>query len=122
MEIAGQQFFMAKVSKRKEDDISAVCIALSIVLQSGVVQQVAIGAGGLAATPARARTTESLLQGQNLDCNLIDACSHTLAKDFQPISDFRASAAYRRQVTQNLLQNFLQQALSHEALTQEGAA
>jgi xanthine dehydrogenase small subunit len=120
--VVRQQFFMAKVSKRKEDDISAVCLALSIVLQSGVVKQAAIGAGGLAATPARARTTESLLQGQTLDHNLINACSNTLAKDFQPISDFRASAAYRRQVTQNLLQDFLQKALSHDALTQEGAA
>ncbi len=120
--VADQQFFMVKVSKRKEDDIAAVCLALSIVLQAGVVEQVAIGAGGLAATPVRAPATEALLQGQTLNHSLIDACSKSLEQDFQPISDFRASAAYRRQVTQNLLQDFLRQTLLKVDIPQEGAA
>ncbi|MBY0466825.1 MAG: FAD binding domain-containing protein, partial [Burkholderiales bacterium] len=53
-----------KISKRFEDDISAVCLGLRLVLRNGVVAEVSIGVGGVAATPVRALQTQAALLGQ----------------------------------------------------------
>ena len=95
-----------KISKRFDDDISAVCLAIQMTLKDGTVQQVSIGAGGVAATPARARQTEAALLGQPWNADTVMAASAALRAEFQPISDMRASAAYRQTVLGNLLQRF----------------
>ena len=95
-----------KISKRFDDDISAVCLAIQMTLNGGVVQQVSIGAGGVAATPARARQTEAALLGQPWNADTVMAAAAALRAEFQPISDMRASAAYRLTVLGNLLQRF----------------
>jgi xanthine dehydrogenase small subunit len=95
-----------KISKRFDDDISAVCLAIQISLQNGTVQHVSIGAGGVAATPARARQTEAALQGQPWNADTVMVAMATLRAEFQPISDMRASAHYRQTVLGNLLQRF----------------
>jgi hypothetical protein len=53
-----------RISKRFDDDISAVCLVLNLDIAGGTVQRASIGAGGVAATPVRARQTEAALQGQ----------------------------------------------------------
>ena len=95
-----------KVSKRWEDDISAVCLALQVEIAAGVVQHVRIGAGGVAATPARARQTEAALLGQPWTQASIHAAARALQAEFTPLSDLRASSAYRRAVLGRLLQRF----------------
>ena len=95
-----------KISKRFDDDISAVCLAIQMTVKGGVVQQVSIGAGGVAATPARARQTEAALLGQPWTADTVMASAAALRAEFQPISDMRASAAYRQTVLGNLLQRF----------------
>lgn len=95
-----------KISKRFDDDISAVCLAIQMTLDGGVVQQVSIGAGGVAATPARARQTEAALRGQPWNADTVMAAAAALRAEFQPISDMRASAAYRQTVLGNLLRRF----------------
>ncbi len=95
-----------KISKRFDDDISAVCLAIQMILKDGVVQQVSIGAGGVAATPARARQTEAALRGQPWNADTVMAAAAALRAEFQPISDMRASAAYRQTVLGNLLRRF----------------
>ena len=95
-----------KVSKRWEDDISAVCLALQVEVAEGVVQRVRIGAGGVAATPARARATEAALLGQPWTQATLDTAAHALQTEFTPLSDLRASSAYRRAVVGRLLQRF----------------
>ena len=95
-----------KISKRFDDDISAVCLAIQISLQDGVVQHVSIGAGGVAATPARARQTEAALLGQPWNADTVMTAMAALRAEFQPISDMRASATYRHTVLGNLLQRF----------------
>ncbi len=95
-----------KISKRFDDDISAVCLAIQMTLTDGVVAQVSIGAGGVAATPARARQTEAALRGQPWTADTVMAAQAALRAEFQPISDMRASAAYRQTVLVNLLQRF----------------
>ena len=95
-----------KISKRFDDDISAVCLALQLHLDQGQVSHASIGVGGVAATPVRARQTEAALQGQDWNQASVTQAMQTLRQEFQPISDMRASAAYRTQVLGNLLQRF----------------
>jgi xanthine dehydrogenase small subunit len=95
-----------KISKRFDDDISAVCLAIQMTVKGGVVQQVSIGAGGVAATPARARQTEAALLGAAWNADTVMTAMAALRDEFQPISDMRASAHYRRTVLGNLLQRF----------------
>ena len=95
-----------KISKRTEDDISAVCLAVQLHIQGGKVTRASIGAGGVAATPARARATQAALRGQPWNESTVRAAIDTLRAEFSPISDMRASGDYRRQVLGNLLWRF----------------
>lgn len=93
-----------KVSKRFEDDISAVCLAICLELKDGKVVQASIGAGGVAATPVRAVKTEAVLSGHAWTQATVTQAINTLRLEFEPISDMRASSSYRTQVLGNLLQ------------------
>lgn len=105
--VADQDFLRVyKISKRFDDDISAVCLAIRMTVAEGVVQQVSIGAGGVAATPVRARQTEAALLGQSWTADTVMAATATLRAEFKPISDMRASAHYRQTVLGNLLQRY----------------
>lgn len=95
-----------KISKRYDDDISAVCLVVNLALQDGRVARVRMGAGGVAATPARAARTEALLQGRPWTLEAAQEAGRMLRSEFQPISDMRASAAYRAEVLGNLMQRF----------------
>jgi xanthine dehydrogenase small subunit len=95
-----------KISKRFDDDISAVCLALCLTQENGIVTAASIGVGGVAATPVRAVQTQAALVGQPWTLATALAAAAALRAEFQPISDMRASAAYRRQVLGNLLQRF----------------
>jgi xanthine dehydrogenase small subunit len=95
-----------KISKRFEDDISAVCLAIRLHIQDGTVHTASIGAGGVAATPVRARKTEAVLKGVAWNAATVAKAMQVLQGEFAPISDMRASASYRRQVLGNLLQRF----------------
>src|SRR5690606_19846121 len=93
----GQLLAAYKVSKRFDDDISAVCLVLNLQLEGGTVVRARIGAGGVAATPARARQTEAALAGQPWSEATARRAAAVLQAEFQPISDMRASAHYRRE-------------------------
>jgi xanthine dehydrogenase small subunit len=104
---AGAELLRAyKISKRYDDDISAVCLALNLRIEDGAVAAASIGAGGVAATPARARGTERFLLGKPWIQETVQAAIGVLRAEFQPLSDMRASAAYRSEVLGNLLQRF----------------
>jgi xanthine dehydrogenase small subunit len=92
-----------KVSKRQEDDISAVCLGLQLVITDGRVTSASIGCGGVAATPMRARRTEQALLGQRWSEDSVRGAMRVLQEEFVPISDMRASAAYRTTLLANLL-------------------
>ena len=98
-----------KISKRFEDDISAVCLAVALQVETGVIHSVRIGAGGVAAVPARATKTEAALAGQPCAEAIFDAAASVLEAEFKPLSDMRASSAYRRAVLGNLLRRGWQQ-------------
>jgi xanthine dehydrogenase small subunit len=95
-----------KISKRFDCDISAVCAGLSIELDGDCVRQARFAFGGMAATVRRAAAAESALLGQPWSQSSVTAAMAALTQDFEPLSDMRASAGYRLQVAQNLLQRF----------------
>jgi xanthine dehydrogenase small subunit len=104
---AGETFATYKISKRREEDISALCGAFRVfVNDAGIVGMARIAFGGMAATPKRAKAVEAALIGKLWTMDTIEAVVGHFAADFQPISDMRASADYRLLSAQNLLKRF----------------
>jgi len=95
-----------KLSKRIDQDISAVCAAFTIEVADGRIVAARLAWGGMAAIPARAKRAEAALVGKLFDESAFAAAANALAADFKPLSDMRASAAYRLQGAQNLLRRF----------------
>ncbi len=95
-----------KVSKRLEDDISAVCGAFHLRIEHGMIRDARLAFGGMAATPKRAKLCEQQLVGQPWRRATVALAAQALAQDFSPLSDFRASSAYRLLVAQNLLRRY----------------
>ncbi|MBB3329185.1 xanthine dehydrogenase small subunit [Halomonas campaniensis] len=93
-----------KLSKRREDDISAVLGAFSWRLEEGVLRDVRLAFGGMAATPARAAAAEAALEGKAPDLAAFQAARLALQQDFSPMSDVRGSAHYRELSAANLLE------------------
>jgi xanthine dehydrogenase small subunit len=103
----GEQFAVYKISKRRDEDISALCGAFRVALDSeGKVRDIRIAFGGMAATPKRAKTVEEMVGLMPWSSPTIEAAAAQMGKDFQPIADMRASAEYRLLVAQNLLRRF----------------
>lgn len=114
---AQEQLRAYKISKRFDDDISAVCLVLNLDIADGTVQRASIGAGGVAATPARARQTEAALAGQPWTEATAQRAAAVLQAEFSPISDMRASGAYRRQVLGSLLQRYWLESQGHPSVS-----
>lgn len=102
----GAHFAAYKISKRRDEDISALLGAFHILVESGVVIFAQICFGGMAGTPKRATHVEAALIGQPWNQATIDAAVEQFAFDYQPLSDWRASADYRMTTAKNLLQRF----------------
>ncbi len=92
-----------KLSKRFDQDISAVCGCFNLTLEGGRVAAARIAFGGMAATPRRARATEAALTGAALSAAGIAPAREALAEDFAPLSDMRASARYRMAAARGML-------------------
>ena len=101
-----QVFATYKISKRAEQDISAVCGAFSFRIEAGIIVDARVCFGGMAEIPKRAVFCEAVLNGKKWDQGSIKLAMQAMADDFTPISDMRASAHYRMQVAQNLLWRF----------------
>jgi xanthine dehydrogenase small subunit len=95
-----------KISKRYDDDISAVCLAISAQREGDLLSGLSIGVGGVAATPVRAIKTEALGAHSIRADGLFDAIKQSLQVEFQPISDLRASSSYRRELLSALVDRF----------------
>ena len=95
---SNQHFKAYKISKRFDQDISAVMGAFLFTLSDGKIQEARIAFGGMASTPKRASKTEAALKGKTL----VEA-PHIKLDDYAPISDMRASAEYRSEAANGLL-------------------
>jgi xanthine dehydrogenase small subunit len=103
---AGLRFATYKVAKRFDQDISAVCGAFAVTLERGRVRQARLAYGGMAAIPRRAMACEAALVGKPWTEETVASLLPLLDGEFQPLSDMRASAAYRTLVARNLLRKF----------------
>ncbi|MDB5571389.1 MAG: FAD-binding molybdopterin dehydrogenase [Hyphomicrobiales bacterium] len=102
----GAFFRVDKISRRFDQDISAVCAAISFEREGARILAPRVAFGGMAATPARARRTEEALAGATFSNETLAKAKAAMAEDFAPISDFRASAGYRLRTAQNLLERW----------------
>ncbi len=93
-----------KVTKRRDEDISAVMGAFKITVKDGIVADARIAFGGMAGIPKRASNTERAIIGASIkDIATWRAGAEAIERDFEPMSDHRASAEYRMRVARNLV-------------------
>ncbi|HEV7326446.1 MAG TPA: xanthine dehydrogenase small subunit [Bosea sp. (in: a-proteobacteria)] len=105
---AGALFHISKISKRFDEDISAVCGAFYLELdEAGRIREARLAYGGMAGIPKRAKAAEAALLGHSWNEATIATAIAALAQDFTPLTDMRASATYRLKVAGNLLRRFL---------------
>ncbi|HTK85696.1 MAG TPA: xanthine dehydrogenase small subunit [Patescibacteria group bacterium] len=99
-------FKVYKISKRFDQDISAVCGAFALTMEGKKITAARIAYGGMAGTPKRAAAMEKALTGKEWTEETAKAGMAALDKDFQPMSDMRASKEYRSDAAKNLLYRF----------------
>jgi len=110
-----------KISKRFDCDISALCAGFALELDADgqTVKAVRLAFGGMAAIVKRAAKAEAALVGKPWTQASVDAAKRALAEDFKPLSDMRASADYRMQVAQNLVQRLWLETRADDALSSD---
>ena len=111
-----QHFRTYKLAKRYDQDISAVCAAFAITLKDGIISDTHIAYGGMAATSRRAPLAEAAMNGKPWTEETLRTAMAELAKDYTPLSDMRASAAYRMKTAQNLLRRYWYETRTEDAL------
>lgn len=99
-----------KISKRFDQDISTLCVAIKVGLEGQKIVSACIAFGGMAAIPARAYEVERNLIGRVFSEETFQSVAKELEADFQPISDFRGSSNYRMIVAKNLMRKFFLEA------------
>ena len=115
---AGQQFRIYKLSKRFHQDISAVCGAFSLTLKNKTqVISARVCFGGMAPVPQRAKNCEEALVEHGLNARGIDAAGQALERDYDPITDFRGSRAYRSVSAANLVERLINDIQSGQTQT-----
>ncbi|NNE52326.1 MAG: xanthine dehydrogenase small subunit [Sulfitobacter sp.] len=92
-----------KLSKRFDQDISAVCGCIAMGLEEGRIAQARLAYGGMAGIPKRASAAEEVLTGAPFEIETMRRAMAAMKDDFEPLSDMRASAAYRMKTAQNML-------------------
>jgi len=102
----GEAFRCYKISKRFDQDISAVMGAFKLRLDGPRITQARIAYGGMAATPKRASSVEHALRGKPWTEETVQTAMAEYARDFTPLTDMRASAEYRALAAKNLLLRF----------------
>jgi xanthine dehydrogenase small subunit len=108
--VQGLEVRSYKLSKRYDCDISALCTGFAIALDGASdqarVREVRLAYGGMAATVKRAAAAEAAIAGQPWSEATLRAAQAALQRDFKPLTDMRASDAYRMTTARNLLERF----------------
>lgn len=104
--MSDQIFRTYKLARRYDSDISAVSAGFRLQLEGGVISDIRIAFGGVAAIPKRAPQAEAALLGNIWDNAQVKKAMDALAQEFSPLSDMRASADNRVQCMQNLIYRF----------------
>jgi xanthine dehydrogenase small subunit len=116
---AAEKFAVYKVTKRRDEDITATLGAFRMALAAdGTVTEICIAYGGMAATPKRAFAVEKALLGQPWTEATVEAAMEKYAEDYAPLTDMRATADYRALVAKNLLLRFFMETTSSDTPAQ----
>jgi carbon-monoxide dehydrogenase medium subunit len=99
----------SKLGRRNAMAISVVSVAVLLEMKNGKCNKARISFGAVAPKPLRAYGVEQMLEGEEITGKLLEACCENVQKEIHPISDIRASAEYRRQVSSVLLRRLLKQ-------------
>ncbi len=107
-----------KISKRLDQDISAVCGCFHVTVGADdIISSARIAFGGMAGIPKRARSVEDCLVGARWSHDTIETGARRFADDFTPLSDMRGSAEYRLLTAQNLLRKYFIERINPAAMT-----
>lgn len=112
---ADQRVAAYKISKRFDQDISALCMGISVTLRDQQLADVRIAFGGMAGTVKRATHAEAALEDQACAQATFEQAANAVSQDFQPMTDMRASADYRLRVAGNLIRRFGQALLASDS-------
>lgn len=115
---AAEQLKVYKISKRLEDDISAVLAAFKVTLsEDKKVTAISTGFGGMAAIPKAAAELENALIGLSVNGTQFRQAAEKLSQDFTPMSDVRATDEYRLLVAKNLVQKCALELLQPDSIS-----
>ena len=108
-------FSVYKITKRRDEDITAVLGAFCLKLDGDVVREVRLAYGGMAGTPKRATNAEAALVGGPWTESNVQAAMAALEQDFTPLTDWRATAEYRMMTAKNLILRFFLESQGEDA-------
>ncbi|MCL2010606.1 MAG: FAD binding domain-containing protein [Synergistaceae bacterium] len=104
-----QAFF--KRGSRKALSLSRVSLAAYLELEEGKAAKLCLAAGSMSPVPIRLKKTEAALTGNTFDAAFIDKACLLASEEISP----RKQAAYRKNITGNLLRRFLEEIRTNPA-------
>lgn len=100
----GSGSILSKIAKT-HDDISKVCVGVSVVVEEGLISDIKIALGAVAITTVRAREAEALLKGNKISDELIDRAAAIAADNISPITDVRSTKEYRKHIVKIMVRD-----------------
>lgn len=107
-----------KLGRRRAHTLSLVSAAASLKVDDGMCGEARVALGAVAPTPLRVWGVENRLMGRRLTEELVKGAAAAAMEEVRPITDVRASAEYRREMSRALTERVLLDAYS---MVQEGS-
>jgi xanthine dehydrogenase small subunit len=103
-----------KSAKRKSVDISSVITAVNIEHKNGRITNSALAIGGVAALPLLSRKFPKLLKSKQIKALDPAVIIKEVESEFEPLTDIRGTALFRRELIRNHLILYLQELQEEE--------
>jgi carbon-monoxide dehydrogenase medium subunit len=108
---SGWRYSFIKLGKRHSHILSIISVAAGLKIDDNKIEDIIIALGSVAPTPVRAKSVEEYLRKRQATSKLIEEASGEVVKDIKPISDVRASAEYRIEMSKVLVRRALNECL-----------
>lgn len=109
--MTGSTYF--KFALRKAGALAVVGVAAAVQVENGVLKDAKVALGAVAPTPIRARKTEDFLKGKKITDELLEEAGKIAYTECKPITDFRASEEYRRDLVRVYTKRALRKAIDN---------
>ncbi|MEM3398397.1 MAG: xanthine dehydrogenase family protein subunit M [Nitrososphaerota archaeon] len=110
---SGWRYSFIKLGKRHSHILSIVNVAVGLKTYKDMIEDVIVALGSVAPTPVRARSVEDYLKNHRITRTTLEEASQQVVKDIKPISDIRASAEYRIEMSKILVRRALNECLKN---------